>query len=102
DGRPPPFAWHDPVAVGALFGAHGFAVEHRHHELVFTADSPEAFATMEFEDQPMWIAGRAALEAAQEREAVEHRVTEILRAANEDPDAFRVTSRYLVFTAARA
>jgi SAM-dependent methyltransferase len=102
DGRPPPFPWHDPVAVGELFGAHGFAVEHRSHELGFTAESPEAFATREFEDDPRWIAGRAALEAAQAREAVERRVTEILRTANEDPRAFRVTSRYLVFTATGA
>lgn len=98
----PPFPWHDPDAVGELFGAHGFAVASHEHHLAFTAESPEAFAATEFERQPIWVAGRRALDAAQARTAVEQRVIEILRAANESPGGFRVTSRYRVFTAARS
>ena len=99
--RPPPFAWHDVAAVGKLFGPHGFKLQCREHELAFTAESPEAFAAIEFERQPIWVNARPALEAAHTREATERRVIEILRAGNEDPDAFQVTSRYRVFTAAR-
>jgi hypothetical protein len=49
----------------------------------------------------MSVAGAALLESRGEAEAVELRALGILEAANEDPEAFKVTSRYVVATATR-
>ena len=50
----------------------------------------------------MAVAGRAVLEQHGENEAVFERMVEVLEAANEDPEGFRVTSRYVVATARRS
>jgi hypothetical protein len=49
----------------------------------------------------MWLVARSVLEPRGEWEPLQERSREIFQAANEDPSAFRVTSRYVVLTATR-
>ena len=100
--RPPPFAWHDRDALAGLLGPHGFEVTTQEERLAFGADSASDFLEGESSDHPLWVAGRAVLEPRGEVESLRERVLAILEAANEDPAAFRVTSRYVVATARRA
>jgi hypothetical protein len=53
-------------------------------------------------DHPMAIAGRALLEQHGAAEAAHDRMIAVLEAGNEDPNGFRVTSRYVVATAVRS
>lgn len=53
-------------------------------------------------DHPLALAGRAVLEPRGESEALQQRMLAIYAAGNEDPDAFWVTSRYVIATARRA
>jgi SAM-dependent methyltransferase len=99
---PPPFAWHDSEALTGLLGPHGFEIaRHEEHRIAFTAESPAGYLDRESSEHPLWVAGRAALEPRGEVEALRERGLAILEEANEDPDAFRVTSRYVVATARR-
>lgn len=96
-----PFAWHDRDALASLFAPHGFSVEVVEHALAFSAGTPEEFIDSEFRDHPMWVAGRDVLEPRGELQAVRDRAFQVLESANEDPSAFRITSRYIVATARR-
>jgi SAM-dependent methyltransferase len=98
---PPPFAWHDSDALAALFEPHGFQVEVEEHDVAFTAPSPSAFLDRESDDHPLAIARRAVLEPTGRAGALRDRMLSIYEAANEDPAAFRVTSRYIGATARR-
>lgn len=98
---PPSFGWHDPVLVAALLGKHGYSVTSSEHTHAFTAESAEAWLEEESREHPLRIAGAAVLEPRGELEAVRARTLEIYEAGNEDPDAFRVTSRYVISTARR-
>jgi SAM-dependent methyltransferase len=91
-----PFAWHERDSLAGLFDPHGFEVAASEHEVTFSADSPRAFVEAEYENHPMWIAGRAVLEPRGEADAVRDRVIEIFGEENETPGAFSVTSRYIV------
>ena len=95
------FAWHDPEALAGLLGPHGFEVSTAEEEIAFTAASPLAYLDGEAADHPLWVTGRAALEERGELEPVRERALAALEQGNEDPDAFRATSRYLVATARR-
>jgi SAM-dependent methyltransferase len=103
-GTPPPapqFAWHDRAALAGLLEPLGFTDLRLHDErLAFTGPSPEAFTDAELEHHPMNVAMRA-LVARDEIAALRDRQIEVLAAANEEPDAFRVTSRYVVATGRR-
>jgi hypothetical protein len=55
----------------------------------------------ELSANPVWIAARTVLEPRGELRAVRDHALAILEAANEDPGAFRVASRYVVSTARR-
>jgi SAM-dependent methyltransferase len=99
---PPPFAWHDAAALSGLLAPHGFEVAVEEHRHAFTGESPSAYLDAEGESHPLAVAGRAVLEPRGEAEAVRARMLEIYEAANEDADAFKVTSRYIVATARRA
>jgi SAM-dependent methyltransferase len=95
-GAPPPrFGWDDPGRVRELAAAHGATASFEDAELAFTAASPEAFVAAD-EDHPMRIATQPLLERAGTAEAVGAAVLDVMRQANEDPSAFRVTSRYRV------
>jgi SAM-dependent methyltransferase len=95
---PPSLEWHDADALRGMFGPLGFTVDLYEERLAFTADSPEDFVESEFRDQPLWVAGRAALEPGGKMETLRAEALHILEAANEQPDGFRVTSRYVVTT----
>ena len=92
---PPSFAWHDRDALAGLFGPHGFQVEIGEEAIAFTGASAEAFLE-EGADHPLAVAGEAVLGPRGESEALRRRMLAIYEEANEDPDAFRVTSRYVV------
>jgi SAM-dependent methyltransferase len=97
---PPPFAWHDRDALAGLFAPYGFEVDVAGERLAFTAASPRAYLDAE-SAHPLAVAGRAVLEPRGEGAALRDRMLAIYEAGNEDPDAFRVTSRYVVATARR-
>jgi ubiquinone/menaquinone biosynthesis C-methylase UbiE len=103
--RPPartPFAWHDREALAGLFGPHGFEVTTHEEAMELTAASLAAYLEEESYEHPFWIAARAVLEPRGEVEALRARALGILEAGNEEPEAFRTTSRYAVATAHRA
>jgi SAM-dependent methyltransferase len=96
----PPFPWHDRAALSELLASHGFAVSLTEHELPFTADSPHGWIDAELAEHPLWVSARQTLphEALQR---IRDGAVEILAAANEDPDGFRMTSSYVVAVACR-
>jgi SAM-dependent methyltransferase len=96
----PPFPWHEPAALAALLGPHGFEVAVQEERLAFTAPSPEAYLDAQTE-HPLAVAGQAVLGPRGESAALRERMLAIYAARNEDPGAFRVTSRYIVATARR-
>ena len=94
---PAPLAWGDPAVVGALFADADVAV---HEErLAFTADSPRAWVLEQAERHPVWLTARAALEPGGRWADLVDRSVAVLEEGNEDPAAFRTTSRYLLVTA---
>ena len=98
---PPPFPWYEHEALNGLFGPHGFTLGLQEHQISFTAASASEYLDTESDTHPLAVAGRAVLEPRGEAQAVRARSLEILQAANEDPDSFRVTSHYVVATAQR-
>ena len=98
---PPPFAWHERDALADLFGAQGFEVELEEAEIAFTGPSAREYLEAEGDNHPAALAGRAVLEPRGEGQAVFERMLEVLEKGNEDPDGFRVTSRYVIVTARR-
>jgi SAM-dependent methyltransferase len=96
-----PFAWHDRDALADLLAPFGFEVAVEENRLAFTAKSAQEYVDSEVANHPLAVAGGAVLERHGEAEAVRDQVLSIYEAANEDPDAFRVTSRYVVATARR-
>jgi SAM-dependent methyltransferase len=97
----PPFPWHDHEALRGLFAPYGFEVTVEEERLAFTASSPHEYLTSESANHPLAVAGRELLERSGEAEALRDRMLSIYEAANEDPDGFRVTSRYVVAAARR-
>jgi SAM-dependent methyltransferase len=97
---PPPFAWHEQGELEDLLSPHGFTLDLEEREIAFTATSPQQYVADEVRDHPLRVAAAAAL-GPEETEAVNRRTVEIFEAANEEPAAFRVTSRYVIGTARR-
>lgn len=97
---PPGFAWHDRDALAALLGPHGFEVGTETHPHAFAAGSAAEWFETEVGNHPLRVAGAAIVPPAVVEE-ISRRSLEIFEAANEDPGAFRVTSRYVVATARR-
>ena len=95
----PPFRWHELDALTELFAPHGFEITIDEKRLPFTAPSPRVYVD-EQDRQPASIAGQAVL-GPRESQALRKRILAIYEAGNEDPDAFRVTSSYVVATARR-
>jgi SAM-dependent methyltransferase len=103
--NPPPggtsFAWHDADALSSLLTPHGFSPPRvREHTIDFRERSVEAFVERELRDHPLWAGARERL-GEQRFAAVRARVAEILGAANEDPQAFKITGRYVIAAAQR-
>ena len=99
---PPPFPWHDGAALAGLLEPHGFEITVRERQLAFAASSARAFLASQTEDHPLHVLLRAALSThgASEPELLKSSLA-LLEAGNEDPGAFRVTSRYVVAAARR-
>jgi SAM-dependent methyltransferase len=93
---PPPTAWHDRDTLTQLFAPHGFTVEAHDHGLPITAGSPEEFLDGEIRDHPSWIDTARQLNDQDALEPLRECLLEVLRDANEDSDAFRMTSPYVV------
>jgi SAM-dependent methyltransferase len=94
-----PSRWHERTALTELFAPHDFEVTLDEDRLAFTSPSAQAYVD-EQEHHPLAVAGQAVL-GSRKRDAVRERMLAILTAANEDPNAFRVTSRFVVATARR-
>lgn len=90
----PRFAWHEPEAVAELAAAHGATVDAEDGSLAIEAESPEAYFALAEEHHPMSLAGRPLLERAGTYAALREEAIGVLRAGNEDPTGFRVTSPY--------
>jgi SAM-dependent methyltransferase len=102
-GAPPaaaPFPWHERAALAGLLGPYGFEVTCDDERLSFTAPSPQAFLD-EQSSHPLAVAGQGVLGPRGEDERLSRRMLAVYEEANEDPDAFRVTSSYVVATAHR-
>jgi SAM-dependent methyltransferase len=95
------FAWHDPDAVGAMADRHGAQVGFEDGEIAFAGESPESYFADGEANHPMSVASRPLLERAGRYEAARERAIAILRDGNEDPERFRVTSRYRVIRVER-
>jgi SAM-dependent methyltransferase len=95
----PPFPWHEAEPLAAAFAGHGFEASLHERSLAFTAESASAYLEGEFHNHPLWISGAALLEPRGELAGLRQRVLEVLEAGNEDPDGFRVTSRYVIAVA---
>jgi SAM-dependent methyltransferase len=98
-GQPPaapPFAWHDQAALSGVFEPHGFWVSLTEHALAFAAPSVDEFMQIEGENHPLAVASRPVLEGAGRAEEIREGMRRIYEEANEDPGAFRVTSRFVV------
>jgi len=97
---PPPFAWYDHGALRDLFEPYGFTVSIAEASLPFTASSAEAWAQTEFRHHPAWSEAARVLDTSALAK-LQQQVTQVLADANEDRDAFRVTSDYAVATLER-
>jgi SAM-dependent methyltransferase len=91
-----PFTWHERETLAELFGPHGFSVSVTEHPIPFHAPSVDEFMRIEGENHPLAIAARPVLEKAGRAEEIRVGMRRIYEEANEDPDAFRITSRYVI------
>jgi hypothetical protein len=71
------------------------------HRISVTARSAAEYVAGEADNEPRALAARAVLEPRGEYVRLTERLLAIYEDANEDPSAFRVTSRYVVATARR-
>lgn len=94
-GRPSsPPTWSDPAVLEAAFAPHEVTLTVE--ALEFTAPSAEAYMAEHLDHHPMWLASRPALEERGVLDEVVASATSIFEESNEDPGAFRTTSRYHV------
>jgi SAM-dependent methyltransferase len=98
----PGLPWHDETELQALFSRHGLETSVRGpHQLVISADSPEAFLDAEMANHPMAVAAEGVFRQQGVSEEVREHLLGVLRDHNEADDAFRSTSRYVVVVATR-
>jgi SAM-dependent methyltransferase len=94
--RPQRFSWSDPDAVGPLAAGVGLTLRSTvAGELPIRSASPEAYIDAG-QEHPMALAVRPVVEQAGAGAELQAAMTTVLRAANEDPDAFLVHSPYVV------
>ncbi len=91
-----PFPWYDESALTELFEPLGRESQVSERAITFTAHSARDWVENESREHPMAAAARPLLEQAGRAEELERRLIEHYESANEDPDGFRVTSRYTV------
>jgi SAM-dependent methyltransferase len=98
-GEPPPparFPWHERDALRELFAPHDMVVTLTEHRISFSAPSAEQFIEIESENHPLAVAARPALEQAGRAGELREGLLRIYEEANEDPNGFQITSRYVV------
>lgn len=98
---PPQFSWHDQHAVAQLFAGTGRGLEVRaqEHTLAYRASSPAAWFEVQAVHPMAVMAQQRAAAAGADTAAARQAMLDVLVEGNEDPSAFQVTSRYLVYTA---
>lgn len=94
-----PPAWGEPDTLRSLFAFHPVDLDEQ--RLAFTDVSPHAWVHSLLDHHPAWLEARDALRERGGWEELVERLLDLFEAANEDPDAFRLTSRYLVATVHR-
>lgn len=92
----PALKWYDPDSVRAAAARHGVDAGFHDGDIGFTAASPEDYLASNQAHHPMSLASTPLLQEAGTLEAVLDEVLQILKQGNEDPGAFRVTSRYRI------
>ena len=92
----PPFPWHEGAALAELFEPLGRSPRVSERTITFTAGSAREWVESESREHPVSHAARPLLEQAGRAEELQRRLIEHYESANEDPNAFRVTSRYAV------
>ena len=99
-GTPPAqrFPWHEEDRLRDLAATFGMSVQVADRTLAFTAASPEAYLAGETEHHPAALSTLAVLDRHGDVAAVRQRMLAALRDGNEDPAAFRATSRYRILT----
>jgi hypothetical protein len=98
--RSNPMSPHD-AACGSPRSAHRCIIATRSSLRNGTTRPSPTYRDAESTNHPLAVAGRAVLDPRGEGQALRDRMLAIYEAANEDPDAFCVTSRYVVATARR-
>jgi SAM-dependent methyltransferase len=93
---PPRFPWHEREALIELFEPHGLDVSLQEHRISFTSASAEEFVDRESDNHPLAVSAGSVLEAAGKAADLRRQLVELYEEANEDPSAFRVTSRYVL------
>ena len=97
-GVPAPsrFPWHDRDALSGLFAPLGLSARLEQHALQMTGESVSAYFEECIATHPLWVTAMPLLDEIGESDAVRTEIIETLTHANEDPSAFRITSRYVV------
>jgi len=96
---PPPFEWHNHEALSALAEQYGLSTSVAEMSIAFTADSPEAYVELVATTHPMWLDGLAQLrEVGASEDVMRVPAVAALKKVNEDPAAFKATSRYVLAT----
>ena len=96
-----PFAWHDVESLEVLLHPLGFVLETQEASLEFRAPSLPDFLEGEIQNHPLWVEARAILEPLGRWTTVREEVRRVFEEANEDPESFCVTSRFVMVKAAR-
>jgi SAM-dependent methyltransferase len=97
----PRFAWHDPEVVAPLAARAGMTTRVEDAGLVIEGESPEAYFAAAERFHPMSVAMRSLLERSGRYPEVREEALAELRAGNEDPGGFRITSPYRVLCLTR-
>ncbi len=93
---PQRFPWADPEAIASVASEAGLALQATTRaELPIRAASPQAYIAAG-QEHPMALAVRPVVDRAGIADEVREAMTAVLRAANEDSDAFLVHSPYVV------
>lgn len=98
---PQPFPWHDPDALRPFVEPGGWQLASEDASLSFTAASPAAFLDEQERYSPAAVSFQGLVDHFGLRPRIRERSLATLEAGNEDPSAFRVTSRYRVLEISR-
>jgi hypothetical protein len=97
----PAFPWHDPEAVAPVAERLGVAFRTEDARLVIEGVSPDAYFAAGETSHPMSVAMQPLLDRSGRYPELREAAIAALRAGNEDPAAFRVTTPYRVLRLTR-